>query len=473
MFNNKNRVRMTDSQKIITENARLKEELEDIFKKYEEVVEQNDELRKLNLQYSEEIKALPKKLEKELKDKESKFLRFKMVTVLFSQVRGFTKLAETENPEALIDELDKFYFQFDTVVAKYNIEKINAIGDTYISAGGIPKKNRTNPFEVVMAALEMQQYMKKLQIESQCQNKKIWDLSFGIHTGPVTASPFGKKKISYDIKGETVNSASRIEASSDASRILISDMTYELIQEFFRCEYVGKLPVKYQGDMSLYTVKGFRPEYSEDDTSLIPNKKFKIRFQIIKYDDLEEFMLDKLERELPKHLFYHNLKHTIDVVIQVELIGRSEGLNDEELLLMRTAGLFHDAGHIIQSPNHEYYSTVLAREILPEYGYSTEQIDIICDTIMATQLPPKPTNLMQNIICDADLDYLGRTDFIPVSETLYKELNAQKIITDYNVWNNIQIKFLSGHHYFTDTANKLREVNKQKQIDRIKSLIVE
>lgn len=464
---------MDEYQNLLKENKRLKLEIEELFVKYEELVEKNNELQKQNLEFEDQLKILPKQIEKKLQEKANSLLRFKMVTVLFSQVRGFTKLTENQNAEELIDELDRFYLHFDNVVKNHNIEKINSVGDTYISAGGIPKKNRTNPIEVVIAALEMQQYMKKLQANSKVNNKKIWELSFGIHTGPITANPYGKKKISYDIKGETVNIASRIESLSDGKKILISGMTHELIQEFFRCEYVGRLPVKYQGDMPLYNVRGFRPEYSEDVSGLIPNQRFNIRYQIIKFDDLEEFMLDKLEKELPKSLYYHNLKHTIDVVIQVELIGRSEGLSDEELLLMKTAALFHDAGHIIQSKDHEYHSTVMAREILPEYCYSNQQIDKICDIIMATKLPPAPKDLMQEIICDADLDYLGRTDFIPVSETLYKELSELNIINDYNEWNKLQIKFLSGHHYFTATANKIREVNKQKQIDRIKTLIVE
>lgn len=400
-------------------------------------------------------------------------LRFKMVTVLFSNVKGFAKLTNEKNAEALIDELDEFYRQFDSVVEKYNIEKVNAIGDNYISAGGIPRKNRTNPIEVILAAIEMQQFMKKLQEDAKLEQKKMWDLTFGIHSGPVTATTSGKKKISFDIKGETVNIASRIEASGQIGKIYISGVTHEIVQEYFRCEYVTKIPVKYEGDIAIYLVKGLRPEYSEDKNGFIPNKKFRTRYQLIKFDDLEEYVLDRLEKELPKHLFYHNLKHTIDVTIQVELIGRGENVNEEELLLLKTAALFHDFGHTIESKNHEYHGTILTQQILPKYGYDQEQIDLINGIIMATKLPPTPTTLLEQIICDADLDYLGRADFIPVSETLFKELAAQNILTDYNEWNKIQIKFLSAHSYFTKTADKIREVNKQKQIDRIKTLIVE
>ena len=115
----------------------------------------------------------------------------------------------------------------------------------------------------------------------------------------------------------------------------------------------------------------------------------------------------------------------------------------------------------------------MAREFLPKYGYSEEQIEKICDIIMATKMPPEPKDLLQSIICDSDLDYLGRSDMIPVSNTLYKELKEQDKIGTFNEWNKLQVKFITIHQYFTETARNLREVNKQKQIERIKKLITE
>jgi hypothetical protein len=111
--------------------------------------------------------------------------------------------------------------------------------------------------------------------------------------------------------------------------------------------------------------------------------------------------------------------------------------------------------------------------MLPKFNYTTEQIEKICSVIMSTQLPPKPTNLLESIICDSDLDYLGRSDFIPVSNTLYEELKAQNKMGSLNDWNKIQVRFISGHQYFTNTARSLREVNKQLQIERIQSLITD
>jgi len=163
----------------------------------------------------------------------------------------------------------------------------------------------------------------------------------------------------------------------------------------------------------------------------------------------------------------------MDVVTQVELIGLGEGVSDEELLLLKTAALFHDTGHAVSYDNHEYFSCLAARDILPEYYYTSSQIEIICELIMATKLPPKPRYKLEEIICDADLDYLGRSDMIPVSNTLFFELKERSMIKSMNDWNTLQMKFISGHQYFTETARNLREVNKQMQIERIRNLIVE
>lgn len=455
----------------ISKIEELEKRLSDLVKENREMLTRNMELIDQNRKLGEQVELLNSKVTLESADKKS--LRYKMVTVLFADIKGFTRISDQENAELLIDELDRYFLMLDEIIQCHNIEKISTIGDTFMCAGGIPKKNRTNPIEMVLAAIKINEKLDEFQRELLGDKKKIWKISMGIHTGAVFASTVGKKKISYELKGETVNIASRIESACEPGKIVISETTRELISEYFRCRYIGKMPVKYAGDVNLYQVKGFTPEYSIDKEGKVPNKKFRIKFQLIKFDDLEEFMLDKLERELPKYLYYHNLKHTIDVGIQAEILGRGEGISDEDMLLLKTAALFHDSGQSIQSRDHELIGTGIAWEILPKFGYSNEQIEAINEIIMATKLPPQPKTLLQKIICDADLDYLGRSDFIPVSNTLYKELHEQKLIGSMNDWNKLQIKFLSVHQYFTETGNKLREVNKQTQIERLKSLIEE
>ena len=457
---------------------------DELVKRISRLVKQNQDLE----EYIKKLEKMNEKLTRDLEkfksvseslpagsviEEREKSLKFNMTTVLFADIHGFSKLVEGIESGKIMDELDEILYEFDAISAKYKIEKIKTIGDTYMCAGGIPEKNITNPIDVVMAAIEMRNFLETFEKKYRGLDNRIWELKIGIHTGPVTATISGKKKTSYDIKGDTVNTASRVEAVSDNGIILISVMTYELIKEFFDCEYFGKLPVKYKGDLQMYEVKGIKPEFCENGDGQTPNGAFRIKFGLIQFTDIQEMILDKLEKELPDYLFYHNVKHTVDVVTEVELIGWGEGCSDEEILLLKTAGLFHDAGHTVAYDNHEFYGTEMARAMLPKFNYTPEQIDRICEIIMATKLPPKPKNLLEDIICDSDLDYLGRSDFIPVSNTLYEELKAQNKMGSLNDWNKIQVKFIAGHQYFTNTARSLREVNKQLQIERIQSLITE
>lgn len=463
-------------QKLVLKIADLLRENKELSNQIKELAENNKSLEKQNEKLDSIISSLPpevlsKAASSQIKNRTK---RFEMATVLYADIQGFKKIAEQSATSDIIDELDQIIFHFNFIVKKYKIEKIKTIGDAYMCAGGVPVKNITNPVDVVLAALEMQDYLNDLKTEYENNNKKFWDLKMGIHTGPVTATFSGRKKISYELKGDTVHIATRMASASEVSQINISIMTYELVKQYFVCDYNGKIPVKYKGDMEMYFLKRIKPAFSEDrKTGRRPNQILWNKYLLRQFTDLQEIILDRLEKELPPHLYYHNFKHTIDVINQAELIGYGEGVDDESILLLKTAALFHDAGHIIDYDEHEYNGTQLAKDYLPKYRYTPEQINKICELIMATKLPPNPKNKMESIMCDSDLDYLGRSDFIPVSNTLYKELKEQNKIGSLNDWNKLQVKFLTNHQFFTDTGKNLREVNKQMQIDRIKKLIEE
>jgi adenylate cyclase len=451
--------------RLVKQNQELEDNVRILEKLNDRLTRENEKIKTFNSKFHPESAVETKEGEK----KESS-LKFNIATVLFADIRGFSRLVDGMNSSSVIDELDEILVEFDHIVSKFKIEKIKTIGDTFMCAGGIPVRNITNPIDVVMAAIEMKSFLEKYESEKRGTDR-LWELKIGIHTGPVTATVSGKRKVSYDIKGDTVNTASRIETVSDFGTILISIMTYELVKEFFDCEYFGKLPVKYKGDLQMFKLTGLKSQLSFNGEGIMPNDAFRIKFALIQFTDIQEIILDKLEKELPDHLYYHNVKHTVDVVTEVELIGWGEGCSDEEILLLKTAGLFHDAGHTVAYDNHEFFSAQIAKEMLPKYNYTPGQIERICSLIMATRLPPQPSDLLESIICDSDLDYLGRSDFIPVSDTLYEELRAQDKMKSLNDWNRLQVKFISGHQYFTKTARSLREVNKQLQIERIQSLI--
>lgn len=454
---------------IINSNKELVRRVAKLVRQYQELENYIRDLEKENKKLKDEIEKIKQHKPEEGREAE-KSDKFNVVTVLYAEITGKAYLKEEMDPDSVMDELDEIFFQFGTIASKYKTQRIKTIGDTFMCAGGIPEANITNPIEVVMTAVEIRDWLEKHESQKR-GDKRLWELKIGIHTGPVTATISGKKKINYDIKGDTVNNATRIGALSENGSIMISVMTHELVREFFIADYRGRIPVKYKGDLQVYSVRGLKPKLSVKGNGTEPNKAYLTKFGLIQFTDMQEKVLDKLEKELPDFVYYHNVKHTVDVVTEVELIGWAEGCTDEEILLLKTAALFHDTGITVSFDDHEKHGADYARETLPSYGYTPEQIEKICSIIMATKLPPRPENLLEEIICDSDLDYLGRSDFIPVSNTLFEELKAQDKMTDVNEWNKLQVKFISGHQYFTRTARNLREVNKQLQIERLKSLI--
>lgn len=181
------------------------------------------------------------------------------------------------------------------------------------------------------------------------------------------------------------------------------------------------------------------------------------------FEKAKESILKKLDLELSKELKYHNIKHILDVYKASIKYAELESLSEEETILLKTASLFHDSGFIVQAENHEAISCTIAEEILPEFEYNSEQIQKIKGMIMATKIPQTPTNHLEEILADSDLDYLGREDFEEISEKLFQELK----IVDRNDWNKIQISFFQKHSYFTNSAQSLRNAKKEDNLQMI------
>jgi hypothetical protein len=291
-------------------------------------------------------------------------------------------------------------------------------------------------------------------------------LRIGIHTGSVIAGVVGHKKMSYDIWGDTVNTASRMESSGEAGKINISGHTYELVKDFFLCEYRGKMPVKYKGEIDMYFVKGIRPELASD-VKYIPNKKFFTMLQILRLQDLEEDVFDKINKELPDNLYFHNVSRVRDVYNLVDLFGRSEELGEDDNLILKTAALLNDVGLVSAYDNHEDYSISYAREILPKYKYLSEQIDKVVKLIEVTKGLRKPQNKAEEILCDAEMNYLSRADFVTLNELYFQELNEHGKVISRDEWLKEQIVLLSNHKYHTRVANVLRDVSSEQQIENL------
>ncbi len=180
------------------------------------------------------------------------------------------------------------------------------------------------------------------------------------------------------------------------------------------------------------------------------------------------YILRKLREELPAERTYHSLEHTLDVYASAVDIAEQEGVVGEGLTLLKVAALYHDSGFTLQDLDHEEGSCHLVRKKLPEFGFSSEQVERINDMIMATRIPQAPRNKLARILCDADLDYLGRGDFIRIGNTLFAEMKHYGVLKTEREWNELQVRFLSRHSYFTATSKRLREPVKQQHLAAVK-----
>ncbi|MGG7665037.1 HD domain-containing protein [Dyadobacter sp. BHUBP1] len=187
-------------------------------------------------------------------------------------------------------------------------------------------------------------------------------------------------------------------------------------------------------------------------------------------DKAEQYVLERLEKELDPTLFYHGIHHTLDVVQASAEIAALEGITDEEsLTLLRTAAFYHDSGFMDTYQGHEEAGCALAREVLPGFGYTEGQIGAICGMIMATKIPQSPKNMLERIICDADLDYLGRDDFEGIAATLFEELKVRDMVEDIPAWDAVQVRFLEAHCYWTPSEQKRRDATKEQHLQQLKN----
>ncbi|MBI4645251.1 MAG: adenylate/guanylate cyclase domain-containing protein [Bacteroidia bacterium] len=221
------------------------------------------------------LNILPPQTAEELKSKGYAIPRYyRSVSVIFTDIKEFTKSCEFLNPRQIVNELHSYFARFDEIVETHYIEKIKTIGDAYMCVGGLPIRNRTHPFDTVLAGLEIQRVVREMNIEKRKTGKPVWEVRLGIHTGDVVAGVVGKKKFTYDIWGDTVNIASRMEEGGMVNRVNISDETYRIIKNYFTCEYRGKIEVKNKEAIDMYFVNSIKPEYSVDGKGIEPNEVF-------------------------------------------------------------------------------------------------------------------------------------------------------------------------------------------------------
>ncbi|MBL7811563.1 MAG: adenylate/guanylate cyclase domain-containing protein [Bacteroidetes bacterium] len=241
---------------IIAWNTRLKQEVIRRKNAEDKIIFQYHEIEK-EKEISDNLllNILPAEVADELKAKgRTDAKQFEKVTVLFTDFKDFTKLSEKMTAKELVEEINDCFIAFDKIVESYGIEKIKTIGDSYMCAGGLPVTNTTHAEDVVNAGLEMLKYISNRIIERTNSGKEPFQIRIGIHTGPVVAGIVGIKKFAYDIWGDTVNTASRMESSGDVGKVNISEATYALVKDKFHCVHRGKIPAKGKGEIDMYFV---------------------------------------------------------------------------------------------------------------------------------------------------------------------------------------------------------------------------
>jgi ligand-binding sensor domain-containing protein/class 3 adenylate cyclase/HD superfamily phosphodiesterase len=470
----RSRIKRIKAQKEFLEQQ-VKERTKELIGKNEEVEkqktlleEERDKLETLLLN------ILPQSTVEELKKKGKATARnYRLATVMFTDFANFTKISEKLTPTELIEKLDGFFVRFDEIIEKFNVEKIKTIGDAYMCAGGIPIRNKSNPIDVVLASLEIQRTMSDFAKKTK-KGEPVWGLRIGVHTGNLVAGVIGIKRFAYDIWGDTVNVASRVESASEVGRVNVSGQTYAAIKEFFICEYRGKVYAKNKGDIDMFFVNSIKPELSEGRRGIVPNEKFweyvnLYLFSEIDYRAAESHLLNKLKDNMPKDLYYHGVHHTIDVCNTAESIALEEGVSGEELFILKAAALYHDSGYLEKYQDNEHIGVEMAKNDLPQFGFSEEQIKQVEELIYITFVENEPRTQLEKIICDADLDYLGRDDFHKISDSLKRELLDRKLIADDKAWDEMQVAFLEKHHYHTATSKKKRNEKKQQNLEEVRA----
>ncbi|MEO0042150.1 MAG: hypothetical protein RL329_1598, partial [Bacteroidota bacterium] len=226
-------------------------------KKQKKALLEKNKLIEDEKQRSEELllNILPAPIALELKNTgKAQPKRHEHASVMFTDFNNFTKISEQLSPEQLVFELDTYFKAFDFIVSQYKLEKIKTIGDAYMCASGLSDKIAT-PIPIIKAALEIQQYLNEVKLEKMRKNEPFFEAKIGIHTGPVVAGVVGVHKFAYDIWGDTVNIASRLQDKCEAGKLNVSEATYELIKYDFKTVHRGKIPAKNKGVIDMYYVE--------------------------------------------------------------------------------------------------------------------------------------------------------------------------------------------------------------------------
>lgn len=402
-------------------------------------------------------KMLSMKVNVEDSKPEQKPQKFDNVTVLFSDIEGFTKITESTNQEVLVDKLEKYFVYFDELVDMWNVEKIKTIGDAYMCAGGVPHHDCANPIEVTLVGLGMIGYVK----EQQQTNGDFWNMRVGINTGPVISAHLGHKKKTFDIWGDSVNTASRMESSGSPGEVNISVDTYYKICDYFEFEHRGKMPVKYKGNIDMYFVKRLKPEYCVPGSTFMANQHLKTKMLGMKINDILEDYEEQLQADGEKAEPF--VERFEQLWCDLEMLGRLEKFDDREFMFAKL-GLLLSFAHSEGPTQIKVDMPTLAKRLR---DINMQETDIEKVTKMSVRLMHERTleTKIEEILLDTFNMMFIKKDFAQRATLHYRCSRSSGRIGSKSEWIKHIRKQTDNLKLRTEAAKSVQEVGLTGQIE--------
>lgn len=373
-------------------------------------------------------------------------------TILFSDIRGFTSMSETMPPNEVVETLNDYFNLMIEIIFKYNGTLDKIIGDALMVIYGAPNSSDKDTENAVLTAIEMQEKLIEFNQQRIIHSKLPITIGIGINRGKVISGNIGsRQQMNFTVIGDSVNLASRLCSAAKADEIIVSDTVWKQVKnnKLFKGRKLNPIKVKGKAKpIEIREVLYQRPAFNYE----------------VAYKMIEDFLIN----HLPKEYTYHTIHHIRDVVEQSERIAKKEKINKEDIADLKLAAWLHDVGYIWEPARHEARGAEYATTVLNAMDFPAQKINKINGMILATKIPQSPKNILEQIICDADLDYLGREGYEENSLLLLQEMRLKKQITDLD-WLKIQDQFLSKHAYFTKTSNATRNTLKAKVLANIKA----
>ena len=360
-------------------------------------------------------------------------------TILFSDIRGFTSMSETMAPNEVVETLNEYFNLMIEIIFKYNGTLDKIIGDALMVIFGAPIAHQSDTENAVKTAIEMQEKLIEFNQNRIINLKQPIKIGIGINRGKVISGNIGsKQQMNYTVIGDSVNLASRLCSVAASDEIIVSETVWKHVKDLKIFKSKKLKPVKVKGKVKPIEIKEIlynRPDFHY------------------------EYAFNKIESYLIANLPAQYTYHIRDVVEQAERIAKKEKVEKSVIDDIKLAAWLHDVGYIWEPLRHEARGAEYATSILTEMKFPKSKINLITGMIMATKIPQSPKNIYEEIICDADLDYLGRDDYAVNSNGLLQEIELNKKLNKKD-WLTLQTNFLNQHNFFTKASQQLRSPKK-------------